>query len=568
LAFALLTACSLAAPVLAATARDELLRLVPDDVGFCLVLQDLRSHSKALLASPFAEQFRASPIGQALCNAPEGRKLVEMDRQFQNHLGIDWARLRDDILGDCVVLAYRPGPPGKPDDEQGVLLLRARDPKLLAELLDRLNQVQKQSGDLKELQARKHGGRDYVGRFERKETRFYYLNGPVLAVSSQEELLHRVMDLGAAASRETESPLARQLRRLGALDGLATLWINPRAFDAELKHKASQAGPAGEASFLQTFFGYWKVLQGIALTASLNQTDFELRLDLAADEGALRGPARKLFGEAGRPSELWGRFPENAILAVAGTLDAMALTDLVGEFMTPEARKAVREAVDRGAGATLGRDVAKDVLPNLGPDWGLCVAAPPPAEKAWFPHLLWALRVRPGDKDKPLDRALLEVLNSFALLGVFGYNNSHPDQLTIRAVMQDQVEVRYLTGDRGLPPGLQPAFALKDGYLLLASSPEAIRRFGAAAKPAPSPADESPLLRLSFQELTRFLNTRKEVLIPAMAEKDHVSAEEAGRRLERLVLSLQLFDRLQLSRHLSQGRLTFVFRLKSSQPLR
>ena len=51
LATALLPTLARAAP------RDELLRLVPDDVAFCLVVQDLRGHAEALSASPFADEI-------------------------------------------------------------------------------------------------------------------------------------------------------------------------------------------------------------------------------------------------------------------------------------------------------------------------------------------------------------------------------------------------------------------------------------------------------------------------------------------------------------------------------
>jgi len=62
-------------------------------------------------------------------------------------------------------------------------------------LLDRLNDVQKQSGDLKELQGRTYHGTDYHCRIERQKVQFYYLHGPVLALTSQEEMLHQVIDL-------------------------------------------------------------------------------------------------------------------------------------------------------------------------------------------------------------------------------------------------------------------------------------------------------------------------------------------------------------------------------------
>src|SRR5262249_55075283 len=122
---ALLLLAALAAPLRAESPRDELLRHVPDDVGFCLIVTDARATSAPLADSPFAEQFRAPPAGQALGKSEELQKLAAVDQFFQQQLGIGWAGLRDDILGDAFVFAYRPGPPGKEKEEQELLLIRA-----------------------------------------------------------------------------------------------------------------------------------------------------------------------------------------------------------------------------------------------------------------------------------------------------------------------------------------------------------------------------------------------------------------------------------------------------------
>ena len=45
--------------------------------------------------------------------------------------------------GDVVVFAYRPGPPGQPEREQGLALLRARDDALLARLIERINEFER-----------------------------------------------------------------------------------------------------------------------------------------------------------------------------------------------------------------------------------------------------------------------------------------------------------------------------------------------------------------------------------------------------------------------------------------
>src|SRR5262249_62028025 len=115
------------------------------------------------------------------------------NRFLENLLGVDAKQLRDDILGDAVVLAYRAGPPDKPQQEQGLLMVRARQAKTLAALVDRLNQVLKESGELKKLEEREHNGVKYFRRIERKEENFFCLRGPVLIFSGQEAILREAL---------------------------------------------------------------------------------------------------------------------------------------------------------------------------------------------------------------------------------------------------------------------------------------------------------------------------------------------------------------------------------------
>src|SRR5262245_18791007 len=240
----------------AATPREELLRLVPDDVGFCLVVQDFRGHADALQTSPFVQHFRRSPLGLALKGSQEMHKLEEAEKFLQKTLRVDTARLRDDIFGDAVVLAYRPGPGGQAKQDQDLILLRARDPKLLAELLDRIHQVQKETGELKELEPREYNGQKYFHRIERNDENYYWLKGPILALASKEEMLRRVLERSRKPAGE-ESAVSRHLRLLGADRNLAALWVNPRAFEPDMEQKAAGAtGP--EAVVLQNVLRHWK----------------------------------------------------------------------------------------------------------------------------------------------------------------------------------------------------------------------------------------------------------------------------------------------------------------------
>src|SRR5262249_3451021 len=138
----------------------------------------------------------------------------------------------------------------------------------------------------------------------------------------------------------------------------------------------------------------------------------------------------------------------------------------------------------------------------------------------------------------------------------------------LQTEQQTGVEVKFLVNDKHFPPGFRPAFALKDGYLLLASSPQAIRRFGQAkTDPTKVPA-AGPWLRLSLREIARFLKDRASVLAEPVAEKNGISKEEAVRRLDRLAASCQLFDRLELSRQVQSDRFSWLLHLRTAPPLK
>ena len=124
-------ALPLASSAQPASPREELLALVPPDVGLCLVIGDLRGHAQKWERSAWAQALRQSPLVKALVDSPEARQIAAFEGELKKHLGVDWSTLRDDIFGDAVLFAYRPGTAATPDQEQGMVALRAARPKLL-----------------------------------------------------------------------------------------------------------------------------------------------------------------------------------------------------------------------------------------------------------------------------------------------------------------------------------------------------------------------------------------------------------------------------------------------------
>ncbi len=555
-------ACALAAPLRADSPRDELLRYLPDNVAFCLIIQDLRGHGQALLDSPFLGRWLKTPEATALANSPVAEQLSRVEKQLQKNLGFDWTRLREDILGDALVLAYRPGPPGQKEKEQGILLLRARTEKALGELVDRFNQVQKDSGELKSLEAREHQGMKYFRREDAKQTVYYHMRGPILVLSGQEDMLLQALERGQPVSRETT--LAERIRPFGLDRALLLIWVNPRPFDAHLEAKLAR----GEDLVLRTFSTYWKALEGIACAVALDK-DLTVSLAVRARPQELPPVARRLFTALPQPSELWSIFPDNALLAVAGRIDLPTLVEFLGEFLTPASRQALQNELNVTLGAVLDKDLFKDVLPQIGPDWGLCLTRPEPADKNWCPGTLVALRVAPGPVSAPVDQALLRAIHSFMFFAVLGHNQANPDKaVTLKTQFQDKHEVKYLVGERAFPPGVQPALTLRQGFLLLAGSPEAFRRFREVTSPPPAASGTVPVARLSLKDWRLYLQERRAPLSQEMAGKNGISKEEAQRRLDGLISVLELLDRLDVSQRVTPGQVTLTVRLQTALPLK
>ena len=210
------------------------------------------------------------------------RKLAHLDAELRKQIGLDTAAIADKLLGDAFVLAYRANPPGKTGEDQGIFLLRAQNAAVLADFLERLNRAQKESGDLKELDECRHAGAAYFRRgAQRHQLLLCERPGPCVllpggaAASGHRARSHR------ERHRSGGGPAAATT---GADGALAALWINPRAFDAEMERNLEKAeGP--ERVMQRTFLRYWKALDGAALA---------LRLDRdAALDPELAGPDRR-----------------------------------------------------------------------------------------------------------------------------------------------------------------------------------------------------------------------------------------------------------------------------------
>jgi hypothetical protein len=553
------------APAAAAPA-DDILRIVPADAGFCLVVRDLRGHADRVLRSPFAGHIQAHALFKAIQAAPELEKLGEFEKFIEKQLQTTTRELRDEVLGDAVVVAFWPAHGVEP--ERGMFLTHARKPELLQAVVNRLQTALKASGDLVQVENRMHAGAPYQ-RWSQMggKVNYVFVAGPILAITEHEPTLQKLLQ--NCADGKSDSGLPQRLRDLGVDQALATLWINPRSFDAAMQERL-KAAPAAEQAFLANFLRYWKATQGVALALEADR-DIGVRLAIELDHDRLPESARRLLAGLEKPADFWKALPPRPMLAIAARTDFSALFDVLKEFTPSDAWKRLDADLRQGAVSFLRRDLTREVLPYLGPSWGVCVSAPGPQSKTWFPHVVFGLEVKPTpNAESPLDQALFELLRTLAGLTTLP-DASGTEPLVLKTEKQGDVSVVSLHGAKRFPPGFQPSFALKRSYLVLASAPAAIASFAQEPREAPAPRRSGDVLlaRLWVKELAAYLEDSRwrPQLAEALGQANGLSAAEIGQRLDKVCAVLALFEEVDVVYRKTAKSIHIGVSLRPAKPL-
>ena len=274
--------------------------------------------------------------------------------------------------------------------------------------------------------------------------------------------------------------------------------------DAEVKSRVADAKP-DEKRFLSRFAQAWSALDAAAIYLKLD-TDLEAGVSVQFQPGKLPDDLKRwLTGPTSRslPSAL---IPQNAIMGAAG-IRAVELIELVASLAPIEDGKpGVKEWLELTLGPVVGRDKLPLVLNALGPDWAAW--AEPPVEHGFLPTAVAVIQISGnGEERTKAEKALTQGIEfGFQMLRV-AYNAKHTHQIELKEETDPKsgIVLRSLVNDKGFPPGFRPSFAVVKGYLVLATSPEAIRRFTPPVARRPTRVatpDTRSHLRLSFTRLS------------------------------------------------------------------
>jgi hypothetical protein len=545
-----------APPVAPAGPRDDLLRLVPADYTFCVVVQNLREQSKGEGDNSFLKGIAEHPLMKGLQGTPESRKFAQAIEEMTKGLMVSPEKIRDDLLGDAFVFAYRKGPPGDEGREDILILLHAREPTLLARVVNRVNELQTKSGELKRVDSVGDGLAEYNRRVKAVATEpddFYALRGSRLAFSGNEALLKSVLPRLPAVGTG-DPPMARRMKQLGVNESPVAVLINPRSFDADVTGSA-QSGKGSEQAFLKEFASYWKAVDGLAVFVNFRPS-VEVGLAINARPADLPKAANLFFAEAGKRSPLWDRIPDDALFAVAGRVHVESMTAMLARFLTDPDRKKVLESIADASRPFLETEEFGPLARGLGPDVGFWVTAPNATAKTWCPQVILAAKIGDGPDGPLAEQAALRGLDFLARLASLQHRT-----LRVHTTKHGAVEVRHLSHPTAFPPGLRPAFASKGGYIVVADSPETIDRFEPPSGPATSAA-EVPVLRISAVGWRKYLSENKAPLAEYLAKMKGGESKDIVAQIDAVPPILEGLDKLVIVQRTGPDRVSVVVQFK------
>jgi hypothetical protein len=543
---------------IAATARGErpadvLLRLVPADAGATLAIEDLRIHAPEFTDSPLAAGLKKLPVVQDWLASDRYRKFQHAQEEIETALDVPLGTLRDQLLGDAVVLALQLAPDDTPDRASGLFLVRFRSRALLDRVIERLNEAEKQDGVLVNVTACGVPQSPYWARNFRPGTKpveYYAIAGDeVFAWSNSEEVIQGVLARKSGAPGLGDDPRFRKVRDSLPEHAFVSLFVNPRYIERMRAAETKPQTPAEQrvSALLERNFAAVEYAG-----AALEWRDgFLLQTHETIDPAKLDVSLRQWADRPGRTtSALVERVPRSALALAAGRIDLSALFD-AWTSLVPEADRLQREnSLTVVRGLLMGKDLRQDVLPFLGP--GFLVYADAPVSAAGTDArvpLVLMVNLSAENEERGVASAIDNALRT--VMAIYASDPKRREaRLRVESHEERGVRLTTLAGAQTLC-----AYAIENGTLVLSTSGEAVvaccaeqgqgqgglsSRF-ALFRAAFFPEAES----FAFVDLPRLYeaaDAHREGLARSLAAKHNRPADAARRDLDQALDLIQLFQ--------------------------
>lgn len=357
------------APVQAERRVDDLLRLVPPDVLAVASVESLREHAARLETSRLAAHLQSLPTFRAWRESDDARRFEQARAEIEQVLGMRLQTLRDDILGDSVVLSLHPGRPDMPANVRGLVLVQPRDAAALERLVSSINDQSRKDKRFERIEPRHWHDAAYSVRLPQAggepSDAYAFLSTGVFAWANSEALLREVIDRHAA-SPPAEIPAWITTQRLHLpKDALASLQVRASVLADAIEATRTAEGRSNDPVDALARSAA-RSLESVGMAVRL-QDDVECHLLVHLDPDRLEPSLRRLLqSPRAQTGEDWP-IPPSAFAVAAGSWNYAGMLDLILEAVPEDQRPDVSMIETALSGMALGLDVRKEIILNLGP---------------------------------------------------------------------------------------------------------------------------------------------------------------------------------------------------------
>jgi hypothetical protein len=521
------------------TPSEQALRLIPSDTAAVLLVSDLRSQLPAIANSSLVQRACELPFVRAWFDSNDFTRFQNSRKELEAALGVSWQTLRDDLIGDAVLLCLQAGDgPNGFAQPRGLLVTRVRDVESLRSLIGRINGGETAEGTLVSVDQREHRGVRYFVRLFRPQTKhdeaYVILDDRWFAWSNSEQSIREVIDRrqnegeGFAGGSEIVA-----LRKGLPSDALVSLYVGPLV-TAEVEKALKNSSEAREP-LPELLAGIVGAVRAFGLAV---RWDEGVLVDLheVIEVDHLPGSVKALVNSSRSSQPILPRLaaPGGWLAILSVRADWQAVADLARSVVPEESRSAWDGGEAVLQGLLLGYAPRTEVAPAIGP--GATVTLIPAAEGSERLAELVAVVPVAGDPSDPrgIPSAIRNALRTGAGMVVLDdlEKNRSPVRRLSEAVV-DGLSVTVLgTTDR-----TTLAFAISGGQWILGTSSRVVA--DAVKVPTSSLLDRVPdtdraaiVLGIDLELLVQQARIHREVLVRRLATTGGGTPEDLDRALQ------------------------------------
>lgn len=360
----------------------RLFQLVPADAALIVQIPDLRTHANSFWNSPWVQRVRRLPATRGWLESPAFQQFEQARTEIEAALGSPLTRVRDELLGDDLVLSLH-----QPRDEpqnaaRGLFLTRFRDRALLDRVMETINTLARANGLVEvrertiEIDGREHTYSLRIHQPAEKPAEAYtILDGNILAWSNSESLLKEVLNRHVASigNRDHGGETVRSPALAGA-HWRAIRSALPRSslirayLDVPALLKTTSLPKPGSNDWVGRILAdYLGAVRGVGVAVQW-QGGLVAHWVEALEPGRLDPSLARWLRRPGRIEPLLRRVPPNALAVATGHVDLSAVLELVERTKAVGSGGLIEQFELMARGVLLDlppRELASQVGPNV-----------------------------------------------------------------------------------------------------------------------------------------------------------------------------------------------------------